>query len=325
MVTLKDVAKETGLTVSTVSRVLNNRGYISQETRQKVYAAMEKLNYQPNEVARSLSKQTTNTVGVIVPHISHPYFAELISHLESVAHESGYKILLFNSKEKHEKEEEYVQMCKSNRVAGVILCSGSVATRSFGGLNVPVISIERYLENGTAAVLCDNEQGGQLAAAHLYECGCRNVIHISGVTGTKMPADDRAKGFAEICEANGMSHREISTESVQYDHLEYHKFIENILKKDTGIDGIFASSDLIAAQVLQVCGTLGINVPDKVKLVGFDDSNIASLTTPAITTIHQPVKEMAQLAMSTLVEASEGKIVANKMVLPVSLVKRGTT
>lgn len=100
MATLKDVAKETGLTVNTVSRVLNNRGYISEATRQKVYDAMKKLNYRPNEVARSLSKQTTNTIGVIVPHIRHPYFSELISNIENQAYRYGLKILLFNSQEK---------------------------------------------------------------------------------------------------------------------------------------------------------------------------------------------------------------------------------
>ena len=155
MATLKDVAKETGLTVSTVSRVLNNRGYISEETRKKVYEAMKKLNYRPNEVARSLSKQTTNTIGVIVPHIRHPYFAELISNLESQAYHYDHKILLFNSQEKNEKEWEYMEMCTSNCVAGVILCSGTVGVEKFTGLNVPLITIERYLENGTAEVECD--------------------------------------------------------------------------------------------------------------------------------------------------------------------------
>ena len=127
MATLKDVAKETGLTVSTVSRVLNNRGYISDETRQKVYEAMKKLNYRPNEVARSLSKQSSNTIGVIVPHIRHPYFAELISNLENEAYKRKHKVLLFNSQEKEEREKEYLEMCFSNRVAGIIFCSGTMA------------------------------------------------------------------------------------------------------------------------------------------------------------------------------------------------------
>ena len=115
MATLKDVARRSGLTVGTVSRVLNNRGYISEQTRRKVYDVMKELDYQPNEMARSLSKKRSNTIGVIVPHIVHPYFARLVSDLEQAAYDRKYKILLFNSQGKDEKEEEYIEMCKSNR------------------------------------------------------------------------------------------------------------------------------------------------------------------------------------------------------------------
>jgi len=323
--TLKDVAKETGLTVSTVSRVLNNRGYISEETRKNVYAAMKKLNYHPNEVARSLSKQTTNTIGVIVPHIRHPYFAELISNLENEAYHHKYKIILLNSQEKNEKELEYLEMCTSNRVSGVILCSGNVAVEEFSGLNVPLITIERYLENGTATVECDNLQGGRLAAKHLIEQGCKNLIHLSGVHETAMPADSRAAGFRETCIAKGINYKEIATSAFQYNTLEYHDFIEHLLLENPNTDGIFASSDLIAAQLIQVCYKMGLPIPTKLKIVGFDDVNIASLTTPRITTIHQPIKEMAKMSIELLIRASEGEMVPSRTTLPVTLVKRETT
>lgn len=325
MATLKDVAKETGLTVSTVSRVLNNRGYISDETRQKVYDAMKKLNYQPNEVARSLSKQTTNTIGVIVPHIRHPYFAELISNLENQAYINKYKILLFNSQEKNEKEWEYLEMCSSNRVAGIILCSGTVGVEEFQGLNVPLITIERYLENGTASVECDNLQGGRMAAKYLIEHGCRKLVHVSGVHGNAMPADDRAAGFVEVCLQNGVEYKVAETEPTQYNNLEYHEGLEKLLRENPETDGIFASSDLIAAQLLQVCRKIGISVPEQLKIIGFDDVNIASLTTPPITTIHQPIKEMAKMAVELLASACKGEIVPSRTTLPVSLVERETT
>lgn len=325
MATLKDVARETGLTVSTVSRVLNNRGYISDETRQKVYDAMKKLNYRPNEVARSLSKQTTNTIGVIVPHIRHPYFAELISNLENQAYQHQHKILLFNSQEKNEKEWEYLEMCSSNRVAGIILCSGTVGVEEFKGLNVPLITIERYLENGTASVECDNMQGGRLAAMHLIESGCKHLVHISGVHGNAMPADERAAGFVEVCRKNNIDYKVADTEAYQYNNLEYHEVLEKLLTENPDTDGIFASSDLIAAQLLQVCGKLQIAVPGKLRIVGFDDVNIASLTTPPITTIHQPIKEMAKMAVELLISAGEGNIVPSRTTLPVALVERGTT
>lgn len=340
MATLKDVARETGLTVTTVSRVLNNRGYISEETREKVYAAMKKLNYRPNEVARSLSKKSTNTIGVIVPHIRHPYFSELISNLENEASKRGYKMILCNSQEKENKEREYLEMCTSNRVAGIVLCSAGVAVEEFQGSNIPLITIERYMENGTASVECDNRQGGKLAAEHLIACGCKNLLHISGVYETAMPADDRALGFIEVCEKAGVSHREVATNTYQYNNLEYHDFLEEVLKENyhvdntaendkncgkSSIDGIFASSDLIAAQILQVCSKLGIRVPEDIKLVGFDDVNISSLTTPRITTIHQPIKEIAELTLELLINAQDGKTVAKRSLLPVSLVKREST
>ena len=171
MATLKDVAREAGLTVGTVSRILNNRGYISSNAREKVEEAMKKLNYRPNEVARSLHGKSTNTIGLIVPHIKHPYFAETISNLENQAYKKGYKILLCNSQSIREKEKEYIDICTGNRAAGLILCSGTVDTKMFEQVEIPVITMERFLDNGTACVECDNKQGGELAAQKLIACG----------------------------------------------------------------------------------------------------------------------------------------------------------
>lgn len=325
MATLKDVARETGLTVSTVSRVLNNRGYISEDARQRVEAAMKKLNYRPNELARSLTKKTNNTIGLIVPHIRHPYFAELISNLENQAGKRGYKLLLCNSQARGDKEREYLEMCSSNRVAGIILCSGTVAVATFQGSDIPLITIERYLENGTASVECDNLQGGRLAAQTLIDAGCRRLLHISGVQNTAMPADLRAEGFREVCQAAGVELRELATTALNYNNLEYHELIEAELSAWPQVDGIFASSDLIAAQVLQVCARMKIAVPGRLKLLGFDDVNIAMLTTPTISSIHQPVREMAETAVDLLIRASEGKLVPKRTILPICLAEREST
>ena len=195
MATLKDVARESGLTVGTVSRVLNNRGYISDRAREKVDQAMKKLNYRPNEVARSLSKSSSNTIGLIVPHIRHPYFIEMISHLEYQAYKKGYRILLCNSRNIQEKEREYIDICTGNKVAGIILCSGTVPMEVFDKIGITVVTIERFLDNGTAAVECDNRQGGVLAAEKLIACGCRHLLHVGNIGGVFMPADMRTEGF----------------------------------------------------------------------------------------------------------------------------------
>lgn len=325
MATIKDVAREAGLTVGTVSRVLNNRGYISEATRNRVHQVMKELNYQPNEVARSLSKSKTNTIGVIVPHIVHPYFAKLISNLEKAASDRGFKILLCNSREERERELEYLEMLKSNRVAGLVLCSATVKTESLESLDIPVITIERNVGTGTASVECDNYQGGVLAARHLIACGCKYMINFSGVDKTEMPADSREVGFLDMCRQYGVEGVACKSQENQYYAMEYHEYIEKIITENPKTDGIFASSDLIAAQVLQVCAKLGLRVPEQVKVVGFDDVNIASLTTPPITTVHQPVKEMAELSVDLIMRSNKGEMIPTRTVLPVTLVKRGTT
>lgn len=327
MATLKDVARETGLTVSTVSRVLNNRGYISKEAREKVYEAMKKLNYQPNEVARSLSKQTTNTIGVILPHIDHPYFSRLLSSLETAAYLNEYKLMVFNSNDRDDKEVRYLEMCRGIRVAGIILCSGTVDVGRFEDLGVPLVTIERFLESGTAAIECDNRQGGRMVAKHLAKKGCRTVVYLSGENAEPMPADERALGFTEICRQEGLTCLDLEEEKTDalYASLDYHEYIEKILDDHPEIDGIFASSDVIAAQVIQICRKKGIQIPDQIKLVGFDDSLISMLTSPAITTIRQPIPEMASLAVQTILRASNKEMVPSRTILPVSLVERETT
>ena len=325
MATLKDVARESGLTVGTVSRVLNNRGYISELTRNKVYEVMKQLNYQPNEMARSLSKQKNNTIALIVPHIVHPYFSKLISCMELSAAQHKYKILLFNSKGKEEKEEEYIEMCKSNRVEGIVLCSGSFHTEKFKNLHCPLITMERFMDEGTAGIECDNYQGGLLAAEHMISRGCRQLLYIGGVNEQPMPADERKRAFADVCRKYGILFREENPGQVFYNDMKYYSVIQQALDKYPETDGIFASSDLIAAQVLQVCREKGMTVPGRMKVVGFDDEYLASLTVPEITTIRQPLKEMAETAISMIAKAAAGEMVAARSVFPVQLIQRGTT
>jgi LacI family sucrose operon transcriptional repressor len=322
MATLKDVARETGYTVSTVSRILNNRGYISDEARQKVSEAMKKLNYQPNALARSLSKKSTNMIGIIVPHINHPYFSMIISELQTALMHRGYQIMLFNSKNRDDRQAKYVEMCRSNRVAGIILMSGLVSMEYLRKLDVPLITIERNLDCGTASIECDNYGGGRIAAEHLIAHGCRDLVSISGIHNAEMPADARAEGFAKVCAEHGVRCTDIKTTMMQYNTYEYKDVIRTALKNEKGCDGIFASSDIIAAQVIQVAAEYGISIPGDIRLVGFDDSLIASLTFPQITSVHQPVHEMAEMAAQLMTDSIAGSIVPTRTVLPVSLTER---
>ena len=325
MATIVDVARLAGVTPTTVSRVINNRGYISEKTKKRVQEAMDELGYQPNEIARSLTKQKSNTIGVIVPHISHPYFAKLISNLENEAAKKDYKIILCNSKEKAEKEKQYLDMCKSNRVAGIIICSGNVESNKINTGGIPVVLLEKNFEEGKLGIQCDNYQGGKLATEHLIECGCKKILHLSGVIDEEMPADNREKAFIDVCSKNEIEYFIKKYNIDTYNQMNYYDYIKAALNEIEGVDGIFASSDLIAAQVIQVCNEIKIRIPEDIKLVGFDDVDISQLTTPRITTVHQPIKEMARLSIG-LIDAKYNNIEVNeKTILSIKLIIREST
>lgn len=325
MSTLKDVAEKAGVTVTTVSRVINNRGYLSEETKHKVKQAMRELHYQPNELARSLSKQVTNTIGIITPHITHPYFAQLISQLENAASKRGFKILLCNSKEDNSREAEYIDLCKSNRVIGIIFCGMILASDQYTQQGIPFVAIECNSPLCASTILCDNYAGGRLAAEHLIAGGCKNLIHFSGIIDQEMPGDNRAQAFKDICQKHSVAFETIWTKHNTYYSMDYHDSIRQTLLKHPDTDGIFASSDLIAAQVIQVCTELGKRIPHDIQLVGFDDVALSTLTTPQISTIHQPTKEMAEMAVDSLIKTNNQETVPSKIVLPVSLIKRQST
>ena len=325
MATIVDVARLAGVTPTTVSRVINNRGYISEKTKKRVQEAMDELGYQPNEIARSLTKQKSNTIGVIVPHISHPYFSKLISNLENEAAKKDYKIILCNSKEKAEKEKQYLDMCKSNRVAGIIICSGNVESNKINTGGIPVVLLEKNFEEGKLGIQCDNYQGGKLATEHLIECGCKKILHLSGVIDEEMPADNREKAFIDVCSKNEIEYFIKKYDIDTYNQMNYYDYIKAALNEIEGVDGIFASSDLIAAQVIQVCNEIKIRIPEDIKLVGFDDVDISQLTTPRITTVHQPIKEMARLSIE-LIDAKYNNIEVNeKTILSIKLIIREST
>ena len=323
--TLKDVAKEAGLAVETISRVLNNRGYISEKTKKKVYDAMQKIGYRPNIVARTLSKGRSDAIAVIVPHMIHPYFSQMLSEIESYAAEKQYQVFVNNSTGDPQKEKNVLELCENSLVAGVLIFSQQVKPETLKKFNLPIITIERFIEGGTGCVLCDNYRGGQIAAEELISKGCKNLLMLGSVWQSKMPADVREDGFMDVCRKKGVNAKVLTSDSQEYKEMEYHESIIKALKEFPETDGVFCSSDLIAAQVLQAAAVMGKRVPEDIKIIGFDDTELAKLTTPPLTTVHQPIREMARLAIDMILNTMENKEVQERNVLDVQLVVRGTT
>lgn len=323
MATIKDVAKVAGVTVTTVSRVLNNRGYIGEATRKKVQEAMEELNYHPNEIARSLFRKKSNLIGLIIPNVSHPFFAEITNYIEHYAYEAGYKVLVCNSYQDSDKEKEYLNMLKKNLVDGVIMGSHTIDTSDYLTGDLPVVALDRNFSNKIPYVTSDNYEGGVLATRLLIEKGCKKIAHISGPLEINTPANKRYEAFADVMSKENVSY--IIKEAKLDIFKGYIRLLENLFKDHPDIDGIFASSDMIAASVIQVASFIGKKIPEDLKVVGYDDVNLAALIVPPLTTIKQPIKAMAETAVSVLINKIEGKEAKIENILPVCLVERKTT
>lgn len=323
MATIKDVAVVAGVTVTTVSRVLNNRGYISEVTRKKVYDAMEQLNYRPNEMARSLLRKKSNLIGLIIPTIAHPFFSELTNYIEYYAYKLGYKILLCNSYQDSVKEKEYIMMLKSNQVDGIIMASHTLEIEEYLNLKLPIVAIDRMFSKSIPFITSDNYSGGVFATNLLIDKGCTKIAHISGTLELETPANNRYKGFLDVVDERNIEHVILETKlgiSENYEEIVYKLFEEN-----PDIDGIFASSDMIGISVIKVAKALGKEIPRDLKIVGYDDITFSSLVVPTLTTIQQPIEKMGELVIQILIDQIEEKEVSLENILPITLVERETT
>ena len=325
MPTIRDVAEKAGVSVTTVSRVLNNRGYISEATRKKVYKAMEELDYQPNEVARSLFRKRSNIIGLIVPTVAHPFFAELTAYVETYAYARGYKVLICNSQLDASKEQEYVGMLRRNQVDGIIMASHTLEVEEYKKLNLPVVTFERFISNRIPYVTSDNYQGGKLAVELLLERGCKMIAHMCGSLHLDMLANQRHRAFMDVAEARNVPFFTVETDINGFEVDKYEQLLTELLTQHPDIDGLFLNSDIMAIAAMKVCRKLGKRIPEDMKIIGYDDVSIASLVSPQITSVRQPLAQMSELSVRLIEDLVEGKTVEVENCLPVELVERETT
>lgn len=325
MPTIKDVAERAGVSVTTVSRVLNNRGYISEATRKKVYKAMEELDYQPNEVARSLFRKRSNIIGLIVPTVAHPFFAELTAYVETYAYSRGYKVLVCNSQLDASKEQEYISMLRRNQVDGIIMASHTLEVEEYKKLSLPVVTFERFISNRIPYVTSDNYQGGKLAVELLLARGCKKIAHMCGSLHLDMLANQRHRAFVDVAEQRNVPYFTVETDINVFEMDKYEQLLADLMRQHPDIDGLFLNSDIMAIAAVKVCRKLGKRIPEDVKIVGYDDVAIASLVSPQITSIRQPLAEMSKLSVKLIENMVEGKQVKVENCLPVELVERETT
>ena len=321
MATMKDVAALANVGVGTVSRVLNSSGSVKESTRRKVEAAMKELNYIPNAYARGLKMNKTNTVALIIPTIWHPFFSEFAYYVESNLAEHKYKMLLCNSDVSSDKELEYIQMVQENKVDGIIGITYSDLD-NFVSSHLPFVTIDRHFKEETVCVTSDNFHAGQLAVEKLVEKGCHKLGYIG--THSRFPTETtkRRDGFKAKAEQMGMPYAIYDGEDPV---IEFKQEIRTFFEENPDVDGIFAHTDFIALDILEVLEEMKRNVPEEVQIIGCDGIKMESGRRQIVSTIRQPVDLMAKAAVEKIIQVIDGEPVKTKITLPVHYLEGSTT
>lgn len=322
MATIKDVAHEAGVSVATVSRVLNENGYVGVETRKKVMRAIAKLNYSPNEVARSLYKRGSKLIGLLLPDITNPFFPQLARGVEDEMNLAGYRLLLGNSDEDVQKELDYIQTFVQNNVAGIISATNHVNHNLYEGLELPLVLLDRTSKD-YPAVYADGEAGGRLAAEALIAKGASRITLMKGPVDVK-PAQDRFRGAVESLSEAEVDFSVMSTTSFSFEDAK--GWAEELFDKFPDTDGIIASNDLVGIAILHEALRRGKRIPEELQIIGYDDIPQSSLSYPPLSTIRQPAYDMGRKAAELLIRIIKKEPNIEKTVqLPVELIERSTT
>lgn len=314
MKTIKDVAKKAGVGVSTVSRFLNKKGYVSETSGKKITAAMDELNYYPNAAARSIKNKKSNTVALLIPSISNAFFPELAENIENRLAEYGYKMILCNVNDDRQKEEKYIDMIISNQIDGVISSTGYISQRLLDS-EVPIVSTDRIdVKNTQVVCVTSDHYGGTIKAVeHLIDGNCKRLLHLHGDLNVET-ALIRNNAFIDTCIKEGIYYE---TRDVKSDFdIEYIK----------SFDGVFLWNDIVAIRFMRKCLENNIRIPEDIQVMGFDNIALSKLIFPQLSTISQSISGLGQTAADVLIKIIESdESDFENIILETSLKKRSTT
>lgn len=318
--TIKEVAKLAGVSVSTVSRVINSSGYVKSETRDRVVEAMKTLRFNPSSVARGLVIGKTSTVGLLLPDVSNPFFAEVARGIEEAAMAHGFTVIFCNSDWKLEYERTYLDVLKSKSVEGVIIIGNRNSEAEIIDIMspVPCIFVDRRMESDHENYIwIDHCAGAAIATKKLIDTGCQRIAHICGPNQSTSAAARLAGYQAAMKDAD--------LEPVIYQgNFRFtggYQAAKEMLASECPPDGVFVGNDMMAIGVLQAAGELGVKIPADLSVIGYDDIEMAGCTFPPLTTIRQPAHEMGRAAFSLL----KNRSVHTKVEFKPTLVERSST
>ena len=325
MASIKDVAKRAQVGVGTVSRMLNNSGYVSEETREKIEKAMRELNYTPNELARNLYHKRSGIIAVLVPDMASPFFMEFVNHVEAALYEAGYKMMLCTTAKLKNAELEYLDMLNRHIVDGVITGVHSLKVEEYQKIHKPIIALDRYLGSHIPVVAVNHKEGGRLAAETLIRNGCKKVLHFTGSTVVESPYHERHYEFDRVMAENGVEVCSYELEWNRFDVEYYRTAVQDVFSRGFDYDGVFAV-DGLAIECMNEAIRRKLKVPRDVKVVAYDGTFITEMVEPKMTAIVQPMEELAKESVRLLGELISGVSYTDKQViLNVELQKGNTT
>ncbi len=309
LVTLRDVAAYAGVSVTTVSNVVRKWPYVSPEMRDRVQQAIDRLGYSPHMVAKGLRTGQTSALAFIVPDLSNPYFAEIVAAAEDAAQSCGYTLLVFNTHEDPEREAVCIQRAAS-RWADGLLITHSLHTEWAevvgDHIDIPIVAVDRIPQNCHHPVCAvDNLLVGQMATEYLLQLGHQRIAHIAGPPGVR-PAEDRLEGYRQAMQARGLQPRYVPCSDHWGPNQGYY-LMNRLLDEDEAPTAVFTSNDRVAIGALHAIRDRGLHVPDDISLVGVDDIEVSAHITPPLTTVRQPLEQLATLAVEQLLRSIRGE------------------
>ncbi|MCR4675268.1 MAG: substrate-binding domain-containing protein [Lachnospiraceae bacterium] len=318
-VTLRDIAKETGIGLATVGRAMKDSGYVSLEKKEKILACAKELGYEA-----SVAKQKDKVVGVVLPDTSNFFYGSFLRHVELVLDKYGYRTMLFNTLGAKGRVTQAIELAEEGALSGLIINADMTAKEIKRLENLSVVSLERLLGEKIPMVSSAHKEGGQIAAKILLENRCNQVAIFTVHHKIPVYADIRIEECAKILKNHhvDVSIVELDSDMVTYTYIE--EQMEAFLRNHREIDGIF-SDDISAYFAVKIAIEMGKNIPRDFKVVGYDGSEITKLIRPNLTTIEQDMYELAKTSVKVLEDRINGKEVEEQYLIPVKEIRAGTT
>ncbi|SFL33509.1 transcriptional regulator, LacI family [Gracilibacillus orientalis] len=326
-VTIYDVAEKAGVSIATVSKVINSTGNMRQATRERVLSVMEELNYYPSMMASALTGKKTETLGLLVPDISNPFFSEIARTIEDRAHEKGLSVIMCSTDESLEKEKKYLELLRRKQVDGFIIASSFNDKNLLKGIksaSIPLVMLTQEAGMaGVTSVAVDDFSGGYDAANHLLELGHQKIALINE---NRLSSKMRVYGFREAYESHGYTFTDDMVITTNASLANGKKVLQTIINNGNLPSAIFACNDLLAIGVLQGARERGINIPEDLSLMGFDNTILATTSVPGLTTIAQPIEEMGKKVVDVIIDSINNKYSGSERILyNPELMQRDTT